>query len=318
MPHARATGPTAAVAAGPGAKDRDLALRCLRVFNDWVLDEWCGAAPGRFIPLVVVPLWDPRLAAEELERCVAKGARAVSFSENPHKLGLPSIHDDGGYWDPLLRTANDADVPLCIHFGSSSSLPTTSPDAPMVVWASLAPVNLMFTMVDWLFSRQLSKYENLKIVMAEGGIGWIPYLLERCDRTLRRGEEWYGQGDYEFDFALGRSALREGVAGIGTDVLPSELFRRHFYGCFIDDYVGVEQIGSIGVDNVMMESDYPHSDGSFPGTRTSVASMLDRFPEDQRWQLQCGNAIRLFDLVPSVPDVAARLRRSSPQEAPLS
>ena len=53
--------------------DRDLGLACIRAYNDWMIDEWCGTAPGRFIPLVIVPLWDGRLAAAEVERCAAKG-----------------------------------------------------------------------------------------------------------------------------------------------------------------------------------------------------------------------------------------------------
>ena len=84
------------------AKDRDFGFVCLQAYNDWMIDEWCGAAPGRYIPLVLIPIWDPALAAKELERCAAKGATAFCFSENPEPLGLPTIHDPDRYWDPVM------------------------------------------------------------------------------------------------------------------------------------------------------------------------------------------------------------------------
>ena len=73
-------------------KDRDLALKCVRAYNDWMVDSWCASAPGRYIPMIIIPLWDPEASAAEIERNAAKGAKAIAFSENPAKLGLPSIH----------------------------------------------------------------------------------------------------------------------------------------------------------------------------------------------------------------------------------
>src|SRR5690606_3183787 len=101
------------------ANDKDLALLCVQAYNDWMIDEWCASAPGRFIPLVIMPLWDPPAAAREIERCAAKGATALAFSENPEPLGLPTIHDLGRYWDPLLAAAEAANMVICMHVGSS-------------------------------------------------------------------------------------------------------------------------------------------------------------------------------------------------------
>src|SRR5207249_10187087 len=83
------------------SKDKDLALLCVRAYNDWLLDEWCPAAPGRLMGVAIVPMWDGRLAAVEAERAVGKGARALSFSMAPQNLGFASIHDPDGCWDPL-------------------------------------------------------------------------------------------------------------------------------------------------------------------------------------------------------------------------
>ncbi|WP_231127484.1 amidohydrolase family protein, partial [Mycobacterium colombiense] len=113
--------------------DRDLGLTCVRAYNDFVIDEWCAAAPGRYIPMVIIPLWDTRLAVEETLRCAGKGAKAIAFSENLHPLGFPSIHS--GAWDDFFAAVNETKMPLCTHIGSSSVSPTTSPDAPFGVQA---------------------------------------------------------------------------------------------------------------------------------------------------------------------------------------
>ncbi len=84
------------------AKDKDLALLCVKAYNDWMIDEWCGADPGRLIPLTIIPLWDPQEAVKEIERTAAKGSNSFCFSENFEPLGLPTIHDPSGYWDPVL------------------------------------------------------------------------------------------------------------------------------------------------------------------------------------------------------------------------
>ncbi|MCA1844566.1 MAG: amidohydrolase family protein, partial [Actinobacteria bacterium] len=117
------------------AHDKALALASVKAYNDFMLDEWCGAAPARFIPLVILPLWDADLATAEVERCAAKGAKAVSFPENPVPLGLPSFHTD--HWDGVLGAIHDADMPLCMHFGSSGKAPKTADDAPFPVAISL-------------------------------------------------------------------------------------------------------------------------------------------------------------------------------------
>ena len=83
-------------------KDKELADLCVKAYNDWMFDEWCAGTNGRLIPLIIVQLWDPKLAAAEIRRNAARGCHAVTFSEIPPFLGLPSIHDKDGYWDPFF------------------------------------------------------------------------------------------------------------------------------------------------------------------------------------------------------------------------
>jgi len=270
------------------AQDRAFALTCLRAYNDWTIEEWAGGAPGRFIPLVIVPLWDPVLAAAEVERCAALGGRAVAFSENPAKLGLPSLHDRNGYWDPLLAAVNETGLPICIHFGSSSMVPTTADDAPIYVSALLSPLNLTYAAADWLFSHKLERFPNLKICLSEGGIGWMPYIIERAEYVVdhMRWAEKYEPFDYSH-------TARE---GLGPAVPPSELFRRHIYGCFIDDRFGVANLDAIGIDHVMMEADYPHGDGTFPHTMANAARLLAGLDDESRYKIMQGNARAVFNL----------------------
>jgi len=269
------------------ASDRSLALQCVRSYNDWMIEEWCGEAPGRFIPLVIMPLWDSRLAAAEIERCAEKGAKAICFSENPSKLGLPSIHDPEDYWEPVLAAANDTAMPLCIHFGSSSMVPSTSPDAPQFVPALLSPLNLAYCLADWLFCGKLDPYPDLKICLSEGGIGWIPYLLERAEYILGT-MEWA----LRFDVGNGKIVPRE-----RWDLTPpSDVFKAHVYGCFIDDAFGAANLERIGVDNVMMETDYPHGDTSFPLSRARSDRLLAGYSVEVKYKVRQGNARRVFNL----------------------
>ena len=161
------------------AKDKDLAQACVRAYNDWMVEEWCGDSGGRLIPLCIVPLWDVELAAAEIRHNAARGVHAVAFSEIPAKLGLPTLHS--GYWEPFFEACAETDTLICMHIGSSSQMPFTSADAPPAVAATLSFGNAMSSMSDFLFSGVLVRYPNLKLAYSEGQIGWIPYVLERAD-----------------------------------------------------------------------------------------------------------------------------------------
>src|SRR6202034_1276435 len=101
-----------------GFADKDLAYECVKAWNDFVFDEWCPGGPdGFFVPMVITTMWDPELAAQELERCATRGARALAFPENPVPAGLPSLHTKE--WDPLWRVAEEANIAVCMHIASS-------------------------------------------------------------------------------------------------------------------------------------------------------------------------------------------------------
>jgi len=98
------------------AKDKDLGLACVRAYNDWMVEEWCATDPARLIPLVMVPLWDGELAAAEIRRNAERGFKAITFSEGPHALGLPSLHS--GHWDPLMRACEETGTVVNLSGGT--------------------------------------------------------------------------------------------------------------------------------------------------------------------------------------------------------
>jgi predicted TIM-barrel fold metal-dependent hydrolase len=256
--------------------DKDVALAMVRAYNDWHVDEWCGSHPGRFIPCGLPAIWDPEVMAAEIRRVAQKGCHALTFSENPSKLGWPSIHSD--HWDPVWRACSDEGVVVCMHIGSSSQLTITSPDAPMDVMITLQPMNIVQAAADLVWSKTLRNYPDLKVALSEGGIGWIPYFIERVDYNYDRHHAWTGQ-----DFG---------------DKLPSEVFNEHVLTCFIDDRFGIASKDALDLDMVTWECDYPHSDSNWPLSPEVFAESAGDLTDDEIDKITHLNAMRHFQYDP--------------------
>jgi predicted TIM-barrel fold metal-dependent hydrolase len=286
-------------------KDKDLGLECVRAYNDFMIEEWCGSSPGRLIPLVITPLWDPKLAAAEVRRTAAMGAKALSWSENPAPLGLPSLHHDNGrYWDPLFEAAAECKMPICLHFGSSSQLVRTSAETPMIATIAMNPTSLMLTTIDWLFSGILPRFPDLKICLSEGGLGWIPWALLRSDHTLETQKFWALRGEGGGDMLTGTMMAGKELQELDYSIPPTELFRKHIFACFIDEPNAASLIHEIGVDNVMAEVDYPHTDSSWPDSATLMEDQLGSLTAEDRYKVLRGNAERVFNFTPApIPEL---------------
>jgi predicted TIM-barrel fold metal-dependent hydrolase len=258
------------------AQDKDLGLAVLRAYNDWHIDEWCGTHPGRMIPLSLPPIWDPALMADEVRRVAKKGCHAVTFSENPEKLGHPSIHSD--HWDPFWQACSEENTIVCLHIGSSSQVVITSLDAPVDTMITLQPMNIVQAAADLIWSRALREFPDLTFALSEGGIGWIPYFLERVDNVYKHHRAWTHQ-----DFG---------------DRLPSEVFRERIVTCFIDDAFGIESRDHLNIDMVTWECDYPHSDSTWPIAPETVGAYLGDLTPDEVAKVTHLNAMRIFSFDP--------------------
>ena len=259
------------------AKDRETALECVYAYNNWMIEEWCGDSGGRLLPLQIIPLWDAELAAAEVRRNSARGCHAVCFSEIPTHLGLPSIHS--GAWDPFFAACDETATTVCMHIGSSSKMPAASPDAPAAVNATLSFNNSFASLTDFLFSGVFIKFENLKVAYSEGQIGWVPYLLERADDVWMQHRAWGGVKDK-------------------IPNPPSSYYYDHVYCCFFRDRHGLISLDVVGEDNITFETDYPHTDSSWPDTKEIAEAMFAGLTEEQIYKAVRGNAIRMLGLEP--------------------
>ncbi|HLY82229.1 MAG TPA: amidohydrolase family protein [Acidimicrobiales bacterium] len=280
------------------AKDKELALLCVKAYNDWMIDEWCGTDPSRLIPLAIIPLWDTQLAVAELERVHAKGCNSFCFSENFEPLGLPTIHT--GHWDPVLRAANDMHMVLSIHIGSSSTFHKISKDSPFMANFSLGMIRPMGCLMDWIFSGLFQRFPNIKIALSEGSIGWIPWVLERAQQVYTTQRHWVAKG-----VSLGNvGPVQDYDIHIDTEKIDVYRdYREHFYGCFIDDATGLGMLDVIGEDNVMIETDYPHSDTSWPHSIKLAHERLDAagLSPAVQYKILRGNAERLYQFKAADP-----------------
>ena len=260
-------------------EDKELALLCVQAYNNWMIDEWCaGDGRGRLIPLTLIPLWDPAAAALEVHRCADKGSFAVAFSENPYHLGLPSIHDKDRFWDPFLTACQETDTVVCMHIGSSSKMPTTSPDAPFSVSSTITFANAMGSMCDYILSGVFVRFPRLRVSYAEGQVGWMPYVIERMDKI------WAERGDASF--------------GIDLPEPPSTYIPGHVWGCIFDDEIGLKNRDVIGMDQICFEVDFPHADSTFPHTLEVATRICDAagLADEEVYKLMRGNAIECFGL----------------------
>jgi predicted TIM-barrel fold metal-dependent hydrolase len=234
--------------------DKDTSVVLTQAYNDWHIDDWCGYAPERFIPLAVPMIWDPVATAAEIRRVAKKGCHAITFPENPEPLGLPSLHSD--HWDPVWQACSDTGTIVCMHIGSSGKLVMTAADAPIDVMIVLQPMNIVQCAADLIHSPVFKKFPDMQVALSEGGIGWIPYFLERLDHSYNVHKSWTGS-----DFGK---------------QLPSEVFMEHVVLCYISDGVGVKLARDIGVDRITVEVDYPHSDTIWPEAPERLKAEFDQ------------------------------------------
>lgn len=256
-------------------KDKNLGLATMKAYNDWFILEWCGAYPDRFIPMCMLPFWDMNLALEEFQRCIKMGVHAVNFMDNPARHEFPSLHDD--YWDPFWKMCADNEVVINCHIGTGASAAHSSDQSPIAAWIAAMPISIATSASDWLFASFWDKYPKLRMALSEGGIGWVPYMMERADYVYDHHGAW---------------------TNLNNKLRPSEVLRKHIITCFIADDFGLQNIDAIGVDNITYECDYPHSDTQWPTAPEHLWNGLKHLDADVINKITWENACRDYKFDP--------------------
>lgn len=260
------------------ASDRDLGIASMRAWNDWLYEEWYLRYPDRIIPSGITYLTDPEVAAEEIRRNAERGFRSVSLPERPHRIDLPSIHDE--YWDPILAACAETETVVSLHVGSTGMLDLAPGGPGSEMDATLFSGMSMISTSEWLWSPYPRRYPELKIAMSEGGIGWVAMMIERLAKIdIRYSSDWAEP--------------------------PADVLRRNFWFCTIDEKIALKTRDEIGIENIMLEVDYPHIDGTWPNTQPVIADMLEGFSPAEARAVCSENAAALFRF--PLPDVVLPL-----------
>lgn len=256
-------------------RDKELGLASITAYNDFVIEEWCAGSGGRLVPMGIVPLWDIELAVAEARRLADLDFRSVTFSEAPHLLGLPSIHS--GYWDPLFDTCAATEMVVSLHIGTGG-FPMLAPDGPAAIPNVMASFNAGYTLTNLLFSGVFARFPALKVCLAESQLGWIPYVLSRADFVW---DEMSGSGWTGIDRAT-------------MPHPPSYYFGENIWVTFFRDPVGLQLIEQTGVDRVLYETDYPHTDSEWPNCQEVAADMTKHLSRADAAAVVAENARALF------------------------
>lgn len=260
--------------------DKDLTKIVIQSYNDWHIDEMVGEHPGRFVPLAIVPLWNPEAMAAEVRRVAKKGCHAITLPETPYGIDLPA-YSDLDYWSPLWEACVENDVAACLHIGGAFGLLKRPPNGTMDDLVVLASLFSQVTCSDLMLSGTFKKFPDMKFALSEGGIGWISFFLDRIDRHMWN-HSW-----------TGLSITNDGIT-------PTELWRKNFLGCFITDKSGLRNAHRIGIETIAWECDYPHSDTTWPFSPELLMEELapHNFTDDEIDMITWKNAARFFNFDP--------------------
>jgi len=266
-------GLTASVIYGPLSlgfriADPELQTACYGAWNDWAVEEFNAIDPERLCVLAFLPNHSADAAAGELARCASRGHRGAILAAFDTDLGDPA-------WDRLWSAAEEAELPISFHIGggSSSGLSYQFGKWRSAAYASILPLQLDEPLATMVFSGALERHPGLRLVLAESGVGWLPYFLTRMDM------EWVAMRD-KLDFAPSSA--------------PSELFRRQVVATFEEEPLAAQLIPSVGADSCMWASDYPHTDSTFPHSRQAIQETLGQLPVADQTKIVATNCARLY------------------------
>lgn len=268
-------------------KSPELQYELVRAYNDYQSD-FASAAPGRLLPVSVLPFWDIEMTLKEMDRTKAMGHGSVAFSQDPQYFGLPKLTDR--YWDPMWASAQEKGMAINFHIasGDMSFFGLGHPDNG--IRANYAMMGVNFFMGNAKTISQLTcggichRFPKLNFVSVESGVGWLPFALESLDWQWRNCGVGLEHPEYE--------------------LLPSEYFKRQIFGCFWFERESLKlAVELLGADNILYETDYPHPTSQYPGPATTavappeyIRAAFDGIDEVSARKILRDNAIRVYGL----------------------
>lgn len=254
--------------------DPELGIATMRAFNDWIYEEWWQSYPERIIPMGITWLRDQKEAIAEIERNAERGFVAVSLPEQPSSIDLESLHS--GWWDPIIQACVETDTKICLHIGSSGNLVPQDKAGPTVgMGATKFQIQAYSACAEWIWSQIPLRFPDVKLVFSEGGIGWMPVMYDRLKHQI----EISGHGRQTWP-----------TDGLG----PHEVLLKNCYFCSINDPSTIDGALALASDHIMIETDYPHADSTWPDSQEHIKNMLGHLDAATIENLTYRNAAKLF------------------------
>jgi predicted TIM-barrel fold metal-dependent hydrolase len=264
--------------------DPELRLLCTTIYND-AMAELQEESGQRLFPMAMTPYWDIEAAVAEVRRAHALGLKGINTSSDPQNQGCPDLAER--HWDPLWEVCSELGMPVNFHIGASetssswfgnSPWPSLDPERKLALGSSMMYLTNARVLANIIYAGILERHPSLHFVSVESGIGWLPFMLQALDYQL-------------LETAPGsRSSL---------SLMPSEYFRRQIHACFWFEAqdAGLETlVESVGVDNVMFETDFPHPTCLYPESLDQAAPGLASLTPDVRTKVLSSNAAALYSV----------------------
>jgi predicted TIM-barrel fold metal-dependent hydrolase len=248
-----------------------------RAYNDWHVEEWCGAYPGRFIPLGLSGfMLGGEWMAGEIRRLAAKGCFAVSQHSDTWRWGMPDLQGDE--WEPAWEACTETGTVMVYHF---AGMPSVGPRANIDIVATVMPAGTAVFAAELIWSPYMRKFREVKIGLAEAGIGWMPSWLERLDHVYTTNPWRWSENSF-------------------GDQVPSDVWNGRVLACFIEDRAGLRLRDVIGVDNIAWEADYPHPDTTWPHSPENLMAQFEAAgcSDDEMHKMSWQNACRFYQFDP--------------------
>ncbi len=258
--------------------DNDLAINIIQIYND-ASAEIQAESGNRIFNMAHLPFWDKAAMEAEAKRCFDMGLKGFVLPDTPERVGVPSFLQD--HWTPFLEMCEATGMPLNFHLNAAIDPNTLTWDGfgfeqTLSVVATMFSIGNAATLGNWMVSGRLDQHPNLKIGLIESGAGWVPFAVEALE--------------HQFDEML---PSKRGM----LQKRPWEYFRQHFMCSFWFEKVAPKLLlETIGVDNIMFETDFPHPTSLYPGVQAHLKDVLGGHSQVNRKKVLQDNPVRLYNL----------------------